>query len=110
MNVNVLQSVNSFMGHFGLAISNPKQILAKVTAVAFPVILLVNKLSLVEATIDNGCDMDCWVDCIVDLGCIPREQECIQKCLANCCEEWFAFGWVAYSIKSSTMVRILSSG
>lgn len=81
MNVDVLQSVNSFMGQFGLAISNKKQILAKVTAVALAAILLVGNVSLAEA---GDCRQPCWDNCFS--GCTSDAQTCMRRCLSRCCE------------------------
>ncbi|MGL5264277.1 MAG: hypothetical protein ACRDAI_06895 [Candidatus Rhabdochlamydia sp.] len=80
MNVNVLQSVNSFMGQFGLAVSSPKQILAKVTTVALAAILLAGNLPSVSA--------DCLTDCVNK--CPDRRidpdgySKCAQACFSKC--------------------------
>ena len=79
MNVNVLQSVNSFMGQFGLAVSSPKQILAKVTTVAVAAILLSDKLSLAEAACKQPEYDNCWKSCPGGDG-----GRCIQNCLKYC--------------------------
>lgn len=83
MNVNVLQSVNSFMGNFGLAISSPKQMLAKVTTVALAAILLAGNLPSAEAgTCREPCLSNCVGKCpIPDVG-----GKCWQACFGKCCE------------------------
>ncbi|MGL5264278.1 MAG: hypothetical protein ACRDAI_06900 [Candidatus Rhabdochlamydia sp.] len=95
MNVNVLQSANSFMGQFGLAISNKKQILAKITAVALAAILLVGNLPSASAYDCTEPEYDnCWKACDrIPLKCVREgTEECIkeiiEKCISKCIDEW----------------------
>ncbi|MGL4539907.1 MAG: hypothetical protein ACRCU0_02900 [Candidatus Rhabdochlamydia sp.] len=79
MNVNVLQSVNSFMGQFGLTVSSPKQILAKVTTVALAAILLSDKLSLAAACKDPVGLQNCVSNCAL------TDSACNQACFSKYC-------------------------
>ena len=83
MTINMSQSVNSLMGNLSLTISKPIQILAKATAVALPIILLLGDRFSVTAE-GTGYDMDCWVDCIINLACAPSDQQCMQVCKSFC--------------------------
>lgn len=58
-NLNLVQSINSFMRPVGLCLSNNKQIIDKITTIAFAAIVIIGNLSLASADSSVNCVMTC---------------------------------------------------
>ncbi|MGL4539638.1 MAG: hypothetical protein ACRCU0_01495 [Candidatus Rhabdochlamydia sp.] len=83
-NLNVTQSINSFIRPLGLSLSNKKQMLAKVTTVALAAILIFGNLSSVSADCVSDCIAKCPSCCIGSLGTCPPCAICVKACYDRC--------------------------
>jgi hypothetical protein len=78
-NLNVTQSINSFIRPLGISLSSKKQMLAKVTTVALAAIFIAGNLPSVSA--------DCLVDCLNKCpgqAPDPDYSRCAQACFTKC--------------------------
>ncbi|MGL5263089.1 MAG: hypothetical protein ACRDAI_00695 [Candidatus Rhabdochlamydia sp.] len=83
-NLNVTQSINSFIRPLGLSLSNKKQMLAKVTTVALAAILIFGNLSSVSADCVSDCIDKCPRCCSGSLGVCPPCAICVKGCYDRC--------------------------
>ncbi|MGL5263074.1 MAG: hypothetical protein ACRDAI_00620 [Candidatus Rhabdochlamydia sp.] len=79
INLNVTESINSFIRPLGVRLSSPEQILAKVTMVAVAAILVVGNLPSASA-----------YDCTPLVTCLNncptgRMNDCARQCIRTCC-------------------------
>ncbi|MGL4539894.1 MAG: hypothetical protein ACRCU0_02835 [Candidatus Rhabdochlamydia sp.] len=79
VNLNITESINSFIRPLRIRLSSKEQILAKVTMVAVAAILIAGNLPPISA---YSCNLlsDCFAKC--PMGPI---NECVMQCMRDCC-------------------------
>ncbi|MGL4539895.1 MAG: hypothetical protein ACRCU0_02840 [Candidatus Rhabdochlamydia sp.] len=79
VNLNITESINSFIKPLGVRLSSKEQILAKVTMVAIAAILIADNLpsaSAYDCTWFNNCIGNCPTGPLT---------ECVKACFRSCC-------------------------